>query len=112
MNWNIGKSVYRKDSHEKVTGTAKLTADYTSPQTLHIKLVTSSYAHAKLIKIDISKAEQSPGVHAVILGQKEPLTGGEVKDRPILAYDKVRYYGEPIATVVADSLFRQSKLQN
>ncbi len=102
MDWMIGKSIYRKDADDKVTGIAKYTADYTTTEMLHVKLVVSSHAHAKLIAINPSKAWEVPGVRAIIFGQSLPLTGGELKDRTILAYDKVRYHGEPIAAVVAD----------
>lgn len=102
MSFSIGKGILRKDAHEKVTGEAVFTADYSHTNMLHIKLVISPCAHAKIINIDVSEAEKAPGVHAVLLGQKTPLTGGEIKDRPVLAYEKVRYYGEPVAAVVAD----------
>lgn len=101
-SWSIGKSVQRKEALEKVTGAAKYTADYSAPNMLHVKLVVSSYAHAKLKKVDVTKAWQVPGVRAIVLGQQFPLMGSEVKDRPIIAFDKVRYHGEPIAAVVAD----------
>ncbi len=102
MSWSIGKSVQRKEALEKVTGVAKYTADYSTPNMLHVKLVVSSYAHAKLKKVDVTKAREIPGVRAIVLGQQFPLMGSEVKDRPIIAFDKVRYHGEPIAAVVAD----------
>ncbi len=104
-DWNIGKSIYRKDADAKVTGEAEYTGDLSDAQMLHIKLKVSSHAHAKLKKIDISKAEQMAGVHAIILGKSLPLIGAEIKDRPILAYDRVRYFGEPIAAVVAEHPF-------
>ena len=109
MSWSIGKSVYRKDALEKVTGAAKYTADTSTLDMYHIKLVVSSYAHAKLKEIDTSKAWEVPGVRAVLIGQSLPLTGDEVKDRPIMAFDKVRYHGEPIAAVVADYPFQAKK---
>ncbi len=109
MSWCIGKSVPRKDALEKVTGAAKYTADYSSPEMLHIKLVVSSYAHAKLIEIDTSKAWEVAGVRAVLIGQRFPLTGEEVKDRPIMAVDKVRYHGEPIAAVIADHPYQAKR---
>lgn len=102
MSWSIGKSIYRKESLEKVTGLAKYTADYSLKGMLHIKLVVSSYAHAKIKAIDTTKAYEVAGVRAIILGKAYPLTGEEIKDRPPLAFDKVRYYGEPVAAVVAD----------
>lgn len=109
MSWSIGKSVHRKDGLEKVTGAAKYTADTSTIDMYHIKLVVSSYAHATLKTIDTSKAKKVPGVRAVLVGQPFPLTGDEVKDRPILAFGKVRYHGEPIAAVVADHPFQAKK---
>ncbi len=102
MGWCIGKSVYRKDTHEKVTGAAKYTAHYSTTTMHKIKLVVSSHTHAKLTKIDTSNAWKIPGVRAILLGQSLPLTGDDIKDRPILAFERVRYHGEPIAAVVAD----------
>lgn len=106
MTGTIGKSIQRKDAVEKVTGTAKYTADYTNHDLYHIKLVTSEYAHANIQSIFVKDAEQIEGVQAILLGEPFPLTGDEVQDRPILAYKKVRYFGEPIAAVIA----RDSKI--
>ncbi len=105
MELMIGKAVHRKDADVKVTGAAEYTDDMSDAQMMHVKLKVSSHAHAKLKKIDISKAENITGVHAIIIGQAHPLTGAEIKDRPILAYDRVRYFGEPIAAVVAEHPF-------
>lgn len=63
--------------------------------------MTSEYAHAKILKIDIQEAKKIEGVQKIILGNGFPLTGDEVQDRPILAFEKVRYFGEPIAAVIA-----------
>lgn len=109
MSWSIGQSVYRKDGLEKVTGAAKYTADYTSKDMLHIKMAVSSYAHAKIKAINTAKALEVPGVRGIVIGQPFPLTGEEIKDRPPIAYDKVRYHGEPIAVVVADTAFQAKK---
>jgi len=103
MSGAVGKSVYRKESFEKVTGLGKYTADLPSAQMLHIKLVVSSYAHAKIKSADTTKAWKVPGVRAILLGEPFPLTGEEISDRPPLAFDKVRYHGEPVAAVVADT---------
>ncbi|MCU6711929.1 xanthine dehydrogenase family protein molybdopterin-binding subunit [Paenibacillus sp. J5C_2022] len=100
----IGNSTYRKEALEKVTGTAKYTDDYTTPGMLHAKLVVSPYAHARIKAIDTAEALSVPGVRAVVTGRPEfPLTGEEIHDRPPLAYEKVRYHGEAVAIVVADS---------
>lgn len=100
----IGKSVPRREGKNKVTGAAKYTADFSAAGLLHAKLLTSPHAHAKIKSIDITKAKQSPGVRAIVTGKDNPvLTGSAVEDRPILALEKVRYFGEPMAVVVADS---------
>ncbi len=101
MSWSIGKSAYRKEALDKVTGDAKYIADQ-AIQTLHVKLVVSSYAHAKINFIHTEKAREVPGVRAILLGQPSPLTGEDIQDRPPIAYDRVRYHGEPVAAVIAD----------
>lgn len=78
------------------------TNDTQSPRLLHGWLVTSPYAHAHILNIDISKALDVSGVQTVVIGDDYPiLTGSILADRPPLAVKKVRYYGEPIAVVVA-----------
>lgn len=99
----VGKSVYRKESWEKVTGKAKYTNDFETKDMLYGKLVTSPYGHAKILNIDTSVALKVKGVRAVITGGNLPLTGEELRDRPPIAFDRVRYYGEVVAIVVADT---------
>lgn len=99
----IGKSVLRKESKSKVTGYAHYTADTTTGEALFVKLVKSKYAHANILKIDETKALQQKGVRAIVLGKGLPYVGEEVRDRPPLAYSKVRYAGEVVALIVADS---------
>lgn len=100
----IGKSVPRKEAKGKVTGAAKYTNDYSSSGMLYARLVTSSFAHAKIKKIDVSEANRLPGIRAIITGEYFPyLTGSTIQDQPIIAIDRVRYFGEPVAVVVADS---------
>ena len=99
----IGKSVRRKEAWEKVTGEAKYTNDYSSRDMLHARMVISPYAHAKIKHIDTSEALKVPGVRAILAGQHFPLTGEEIRDRPPIAAEKVRYHGETVAVVVADN---------
>ena len=100
----IGHSVPRKEANDKVTGVAKYTDDFVEIGILHAKLVTSKMAHAKILSIDTSEAGQQPGVQAIITGNDiDVLCGSLIKDRPPLARGKVRYYGEPIAIVIANS---------
>lgn len=101
----IGISVPRKESLEKVTGTARYNTDYSAPGLLYAWMVTSLYAHAKINAVNTAAAEKTPGVRAVITGGAYTQLYGEVmEDRPFLAKDKVRYFGEPIAVVIADSM--------
>lgn len=100
----IGSSVVRKEAKDKVTGATKYNIDYQAPGLLYAKLVVSTEAHARLIKVDTSAAQNAPGVQAVVTGASLTiLCGSVIEDRPPLARDKVRYYGEPIAVVVANS---------
>lgn len=100
----IGKSIPRKEAMDKVTGKAKYIDDENEIGTLHVKLVTSKYAHAYIENIDISKAWKVTGVRNIITGKDYPyLVGSSIVDRPPLAFEKVRYFGEPIAMVIADS---------
>lgn len=100
----IGKSVPRKEALDKVTGMAKYTDDYQIPGLLHAKMITSPYAHAKIKSIEYASALKASGVRAVLTGEYFPyLVGSTIIDRPPIAIDKVRYNGEPVAVVVADS---------
>ncbi|WP_442598984.1 xanthine dehydrogenase family protein molybdopterin-binding subunit [Neobacillus sp. D3-1R] len=99
----IGKSVIRKEALEKVTGQAKYTNDYENREMLHARLVVSPYAHARIRHIDKSEAEKVAGVRAIITGENLPLTGEELRDRPPIAFERVRYHGEVVAVVVADN---------
>lgn len=100
----VGKDVTRKDAWEKVTGRARYTADMSSPGLLHGVKVTSTCAHGKIKGIDYTEAITMPGVKAVLTGETYPiLTGSVLADRPPLATGKVRYYGEPVALVIAHS---------
>lgn len=102
----LGKPVPRVDTIDKVTGSAKYTADLFMPGMLYGKALRSPYGHAKILSIDTSKAEKLPGVRAVVTGREiPPLKFGitrEQADQYLLAIDKVRYLGEEVAAVAAD----------
>ena len=105
MNNYIGKSVERHDSYEKVTGSATFVSDIYLPGMLYAKLKTSPHVHAKIVSIDTSKAKALPGVRAVITGKEASVKVGiYMQDRSAIAVDKVRYHGEIVAAVAADSL--------
>ncbi|RKP58228.1 xanthine dehydrogenase family protein molybdopterin-binding subunit [Cohnella endophytica] len=100
---SLGKSIPRKETWEKVTGITRYVNDISTPGLFHVKIAISPHAHAKIITIDSSEAMKIPGVKEVITGRDFPiLTGSPLADRPPIAIDKVRYYGEPVALVVAD----------
>ncbi|HZX20800.1 MAG TPA: xanthine dehydrogenase family protein molybdopterin-binding subunit [Clostridia bacterium] len=109
----IGTSVTRKDAWDKVTGTAKYTSDIHFKESLHARVLTSPFAHASIKKIDTTKAEASKGVRAVITGGfSGVLVGSMITDRPPIARDKVRYFGEVVAVVVADKEDEAQKAVN
>jgi CO/xanthine dehydrogenase Mo-binding subunit len=101
----VGKPVPRVDGKVKVTGTAVFADDLALPGMLYGKLLRSPYAHARIVRIDASRAEKLPGVRAVITGQDFPsIVVGFMKqyaDRSPLARDKARYFGEAVAAVAA-----------
>ena len=103
----IGGSRPRIDADLKVTGAARYTTDLELPRMLHAKTLRSPHAHARLASIDASAARTMPGVHAVItrddLKGLNPTYGYFIKDMPIVAIDKVRYIGDPVAAVAAET---------
>jgi CO/xanthine dehydrogenase Mo-binding subunit len=101
----VGKSVPRLDGAEKVTGSTRYAADVDIPEALWAKILRSPLPHARILEIDSSKATQLSGVRAVLTGADIPpvLVGLRMKDMPVLARDRVRYVGEPVAAVAADS---------
>lgn len=100
----VGESIARKEAVDKVTGVAKYSADFIAPGVLRARLVTGTHAHARLMAVDVAEALAMPGVRAVVTGADTDVLCGEVlSDRPPLARGKVRYFGEPVALVVADT---------
>lgn len=97
----VGRSVARVDGTDKVTGKAKFVGDITIPGMLYGKILRSPYAHARILSIDATEAEASSGVVAVLtaadLADLNPIYNG----RPVIATEKVRYVGEPVAAVAA-----------
>jgi 4-hydroxybenzoyl-CoA reductase alpha subunit len=104
----INTPVHNIDGIAKITGRAEYTFDITLPRMLHGKILRSPYPHAEILHIDTSQAERLKGVKAVLtgkdtLGKKQGIWRRfkELCDEEILARDKVRYIGEPVATVAA-----------
>ena len=100
----VGKSALRVDGVRKVTGFSRYTDDLKLSGMLYTRIKKSPYPHAKILKIDTSKAEKLPGVKVVITGKDVPIRVGlYLEDKTFLAIDKVRFIGEPVAAVAAES---------
>jgi carbon-monoxide dehydrogenase large subunit len=100
----IGKPVPRLDALDKVTGRAVYGVDVELPGMLYGAICRSTLSHARIKHIDLSEAKKSPGVRAVVTGKDLPfLFGAMIKDQPFWAIDRVRFVGEPIAAVAADT---------
>lgn len=100
----IGTNTERLDGREKVNGDTRYTDDLPLPGMLYTAFVTSPHAHAEIIDIETSSAEKAKGVLGVFTGDDFPyLIGLYLGDKPPLAREKVRYFGEPVAVVVAQS---------
>lgn len=100
----IGHDTIRKDALDKVTGNAVYTPDVHPRGMLYGKLLGSPIAHGIIKRIDTSKAEALEGVHAVCTGKDAPDTRtGYIEDRHILCRKYVRYVGDPVAAVAAET---------
>jgi CO/xanthine dehydrogenase Mo-binding subunit len=100
----VGHAQPRSDGVEKVTGKALYTVDVELPGMAHGKILRSPFAHARLVRVDAAKAEKLPGVFAVITREDQRrlgMFGAAFKDQSIVAVDKVRYAGDPVAAVAA-----------
>jgi CO/xanthine dehydrogenase Mo-binding subunit/aerobic-type carbon monoxide dehydrogenase small subunit (CoxS/CutS family) len=101
----IGKAVRRIDAPSKVSGRLRYAADMTMPGMLHVQVLRSPHAHARIVSIDTSAAEVMEGVEGVITCADVPGVDGFgvfVNDQPIMARSKVRYVGEAVAAVAAE----------
>lgn len=103
----IGSSTERVDAKGKVTGAIEYAADMKMPRMLHMHLVRSKEVHADILSIDFEKALKMPGVEAVITSKDVPGEDGfgvYYYDQPVLAKSKIRFYGEPVVAIVAETL--------
>jgi CO/xanthine dehydrogenase Mo-binding subunit len=102
---SIGQPAGHVEGPAKVTGRALYTADVTPPGMLWGKCLRSPFPHARLLSIDVSHARQVPGVHAVLTGSDLPEVriGRFLLDIPVLARDRVRFIGEKVVAVAAES---------
>ena len=102
----IGARMVRTDAVEKVTGRAVYAEDIRLPRMIYGALVRSTHAHARILSVDTSEAVKLPGVKAVVTGRDIEMGyyGYELHDQRVFALEKVRYLGEPVAAVAADTV--------
>lgn len=99
----IGQPAPRVEGKDKVTGAAQYTADVTLPGTLWGRVLRSPFPHARIVHMDTSRAQQVPGVYAVLTGAdvRGIRYGRRLYDVPVLAEERVRFIGERVAAVAA-----------
>ncbi|HKS86515.1 MAG TPA: xanthine dehydrogenase family protein molybdopterin-binding subunit [Pseudolabrys sp.] len=114
-NVYIGQEVERTEDFRFLTGRGTFVDDYEPPGLLHAAILRSPVPHGRITSIDASAALKIPGVHTVITTRDigaavpripirlAPIAGLEKYLQPVIAVDKVRYVGEPLAVIVADS---------
>lgn len=99
----------RRDARDKMRGHTRFTVDQVGPGILHGYVLRANVPSARIVKLDISVARKMPGVRAIVTARDAPGKFGiGVADQPLFAGDTVRYHGEPIAAIAADTL-RQAK---
>src|SRR2546426_1747174 len=108
----IGKDVKRREDPDLLTGRAEFTNDVKLPGMLHVAVLRSPYAHARIVSIDTTEAKALPGVHAVLTGRDAtevidpvPAFCAEPVVEHAIAVDKVRYAGEAVVAVAAESRY-------
>jgi carbon-monoxide dehydrogenase large subunit len=107
----LGHSVKRKEDERFIRGKGNYVDDVTLPGMLHMELLRSPFAHARIVAVDTSRAEALPGVVAVVTGELMaqhnlawmPTLSGDTQ--AVLATDKVRFQGQEVAAVVAESAY-------
>jgi 4-hydroxybenzoyl-CoA reductase subunit alpha len=100
----IGKPWKKIDADRKVTGQQMFADDLSLPRQAHVKLLRSTVTHAKIVKLDVSKALAMDGVYDVLVGSDLPIPFGILpvsQDEHALCIDKVRFIGDPVAAVAA-----------
>ena len=115
-----GARVARLEDRRLIAGEGRFAADWNLPGQLHAAFLRSDRAHARIVRIDASAARAAPGVRLVLTGE-DAVRAGQVRpihfltfpgrdgmraripDRPSIAHERVRFVGEPVALVVADS---------
>ncbi len=112
----VGRSVARLEDRPLLTGRGRFAADVNFPGQLHMRVVRSPFAHGRLVSVDAAAALAIPGVHAVWTSRDvagippidfrlSRIAGLDAYRQPVLARDRVRYVGEPVAVVLAESAY-------
>jgi aerobic-type carbon monoxide dehydrogenase small subunit (CoxS/CutS family) len=102
----MGHPTRRLDAPGKVTGAIKYAADMFLPNMLHLQVLRSPHAHARIVRIDTTRARALPGVEAVLTSADVPGVdnfGVFIEDQPVMARGVVRYVGEGVAAVAAET---------
>lgn len=102
----VGDSIAQLEGQETVCGAAQYIADLYRPKMLHAAVLQSPYPHARIIRYDLTEALALPGVRAIVTGDdvnEANRMGAFIKDEHAIAKDKVRYVGEAVAAVAAES---------
>jgi CO/xanthine dehydrogenase Mo-binding subunit len=102
----VGTAVPRAEGADKVSGSTIYAADVKLPGLLWGKIVRSPHPHARIRRFDTARARQVPGVRACITGAdvRGFLVGKQIRDMPVLCWDVVRFVGDRVAAVAADTL--------
>ncbi len=102
----IGQRVPEVHGYAKISGQAEFSDDLKLPNMLQARILRSPHAHARILGIDLSKALAVPGVVTAMTGKDTPGINyqAQIPDMPVLAKDKVRYVGDAVAAVAAESL--------
>src|SRR5260370_8409158 len=102
----IGVSIPRFDAPEKVTGRTQYVGDVQLSGLLQARLLRSPHAHARIKRIDASRARALPGVRAVLTAADIPelKPGAKTRAHALLAIDRVVFFGQPVAAVAADDI--------
>ena len=110
----VGQPLRRREDLRFVTGKGRYVDDVKLPDMLHMAILRSPHAHAKITRIDVSEAMRAPGVRLAVsggdrVGKLRPMVpnwiipGTKVPHRPVVAVDRVRFVGECVALVVAET---------
>lgn len=103
----VGQDAPRIDARAKAIGETRFVGDLVFPGMVYGKLIRSPYAAAKITRIDARAAQALPGVVCVMTGDDvldiDPYYGHAIKDRPLIAIDRVRFAGEPVVAIAAET---------